>query len=212
MAAGMCLSGHVVDDIESYRNEECLLLRRMAGFFQFVERQLLSLEGCYLYWDRKKLKWIGSGKTTGEGADACFGGRGKKHWENSKSKDEMRVHPLYAAYPARGVENLGAREGYFDNLDMCCALAFDRKSDVMPLLSDSDDGLFVWSKESMDELKKRGGDLKTVQLDMVAYLWELCYDLLLANGENVSVSPGFEVFGLRQNRIRREEEESERDA
>ena len=64
----------------------------------------------------------------------------------------------------------------------------------------------------MDELKKRGGDMKTVQLDAVAYLWELCYDLLLANGENVSVSPGFEVFGLRQNRIRREEEESERDA
>ena len=118
----------------------------------------------------------------------------------------MREHPLYAKYPSDGVENLGAREGYFENLDMYCALAFDRKSDVSPLLADqSNNGLFVWSEEGMDELKKRGGDLKSAQLDAVAYLWELLYDLLLAPGENVSVSPGFEAFGLRYNRIEREE-------
>ena len=37
-------------------------------------------------------------------------------------------------------------------------------------------------------------------LNAIAYLWELCYDLLLATDENVSVSPGFEAFGLRVNR------------
>lgn len=49
----------------------------------------------------------------------------------------------------------------------------------------------------MAELKKKKGDLKRHQLDAVAYLWELCYDLLLASNDNVSESPGFEAFGLR---------------
>ncbi len=59
-------------------------------------------------------------------------------------------------------------------------------------------------------MKKRGGDLKKLQLDAVAYLWELCYDLLLAKGENVSKSPGFEMLGLRvnnNNKRKRDEED-----
>ena len=116
----------------------------------------------------------------------------------------MRVHPFYAKYPTRGVSNLGAREGYFDNMDMFCAFGFDWSSDVSPLTDDSVAGLFTWSKESMNEMKARGGDLISVQLDAVSYLMELIYDLLLAKGENVSVSPGFESFGLRQNRIKSE--------
>ena len=96
MAAGMCLSGHVVDDIDCFGSNECMLQRQLAGFFQFVDRHLLELEGCYLYWDRVKHKLIRSGKTSGEGVDACFRGRGIQHKKNSASKDEMREHPLYA--------------------------------------------------------------------------------------------------------------------
>ena len=84
-------------------------------------------------------------------------------------------------------------------LVMYCAMAFDKTGNVEPLRSvDAEDSLFVWSEEAIDELKKRG-DLKKLQLDAVAYLWELCYDLMLATSDNLSDSPGFEALGLRVN-------------
>ena len=98
---------------------------------------------------------------------------------------------------------MGDCEGHFENLDMYCALAFDRKADVTHLCLTSGNGLFVWNKETLDQLKRKGGNMKTLQLDAISYLWELCYDLLLALGENVLVSPGFEAFGLRVNRLKR---------
>ena len=114
----------------------------------------------------------------------------------------MRKHNFYAMYPVRAKDNLGAPEGYFDHLDMYCGMAFDKKGDnVAPLCSTgSSNSLFVWSQESMDELKRKGGKLQTHQLNVVAYLWEICYDLLLAKGDNVSESPGFEAVGLRVNK------------
>ena len=55
----------------------------------------------------------------------------------------------------------------------------------------------------MKELKAKGGEVRKYQLDAVAYLWELCYDLLLDKSHNVSVSPGFESLGLRVNMARK---------
>ena len=46
---------------------------------------------------------------------------------NDTSKDEMRKHSLHAKYPVHGVETIGAWEGYFENLDMYCGMAFDVK-------------------------------------------------------------------------------------
>jgi len=101
----------------------------------------------------------------------------------------------------KGVENVGAPKGYFDNLIMYCGMVFDVKADVKPLCSNgANDSLFVWNEETMNELKRRGANLQRLQLDAVAYLWELCYDLLLAEKDNVTISPGFEAFGLRVNR------------
>ena len=45
------------------------------------------------------------------------------------------------------------------------------------------------------ELNKKNDNMERMQLNAIAYLWELCYDLLLAPGGGVSVSPGFEAFG-----------------
>ena len=73
-------------------------------------------------------------------------------------------------------------------------MAFDANGIIAPLCSVNEE---VWSSESIDELKKQEGKMQTLQLNAVSYLWELCYDLLLANGENVSASPGFESLGLR---------------
>jgi hypothetical protein len=64
------------------------------------------------------------------------------------------------------------------------------------------DSLYVWSEETMNELKRRGGNLQRHQLDAVSYLWEICHDLLLEKNSNMSISPGFESLGLRLNEKR----------
>ena len=204
MAAAMCLFGHIVDDLCTYGWENCLLKLPMEEVFQIISGDLDGLEGCYLYFDRVKNIWVRSGKTSGEGKDACFEGRGRKHYENSQSIEEMRKSTFYRTYPTVGVANLGGRGGYFSNLDMHCGMAFDIREDITHLCCDVDDGgLFVWSEECMSELKKRSGALKTLQLDAISYLWEICYDLLIARGDNVSGSPGFEALGLRVNTRKR---------
>ena len=79
-----------------------------------------------------------------------------------------------------------------------------KKGDTTPLISeDASNSLFVWSNETMKELKSKCGELKKLQFDAVSYLWEICYDLVLAKAENVSTSPGFESLGLRVNRKRK---------
>ena len=55
-------------------------------------------------------------------------------------------------------------------------------------------------------MKKKGGDLKKLQSDAIAYLWEISYDLLLPKHDNVSTSPGFESLGLRVNKHTQKEE------
>jgi len=77
-------------------------------------------------------------------------------------------------------------------------LAFDKNQDVPSLCSNGDDdSLFVWSKQTITELNNKDGNTQRMQLNVVACLWELCYDLLPATGENVSAGPDFEAFGLR---------------
>ena len=194
IAAAACLFGHIVDELDTYGCHECLLQSPMDDMFMVALGELGKLEGSYLYYDLKKGKWIRSGKTSGDGDDACYEGRNNKHEKNAASLDKMRGSKIYAYYPIEGEANLGARRGYFDNLVMYVGMAYDKTKNVEPILSSD---LLVWSKQSMAELKKKKGDLKRHQLDAVAYLWELCYDLLLASNDNVSESPGFEAFGLR---------------
>jgi ribosomal protein L15 len=200
MAAAMCLVGHIVRDLHTYDVSECLLVHPTDESFRIISGDLDSLEGCYLYFNRTKNRWIRSGKTSGEGEAACFSGRGKKHKQNSTLIAEMRKHRFYASYPTKGVTNLGAIKGYFDNLEMFCGMAFDVKQCVTPLCSNgADDSVFIWSTLTIDELKKKEGNLQKYQLDALSYMWELCYDLVLGKSDNVSQSPGFESFGLRVN-------------
>jgi len=112
----------------------------------------------------------------------------------------MKMHNFYQIYPAEGVHNLGGEGGYFEYLQMYCAMAFDRKGDVTPLCSRGEStSLFAWSKETLATLTNGEGNLRNRTLDAVAYLWELCYDFALAAIDNVSQSPRFESFGLRNN-------------
>ena len=112
--------------------------------------------------------------------------------------DQIRKHRFYQEYPAKGVKHIGGIEGYFDDLEVYCGMAFDRTKDVEPLcLEGAENSLFVWDKGCIDILKLRDCSLQDDQLLAISYLWEICDDLLLAKMENVSASPGFEPLGLR---------------
>ena len=197
MAAGLCLVDHVVDYMDTCSFDERLLKLPKSNKFRVMSEDLRLFEGCYLFYDRVKDKWIRSGKSAGTGAQSNFGQRGVQHLRNSKSLEQMKSHALYRLYPDRDTPNLGAPDGFFDHLDTYCAMAFDRASDLSPLCSKNKiDSLFVWSDRTMKELKAKGGCLRDHQLVAVAYLWELVYELLLSSSNDVSESPGFESFGL----------------
>ncbi len=205
MAAAFCLFGHAVPDTEACTMEERLLVLPSKGTFHEIDDELRDLEGCYLYNDSVKDKWIRSGFTSGDGEASCYRGRHDKHQSNATSPEEMRKCQFYRRYPSRdATEDSGAWSGYFENLRMFCGMAFDKKGEVRPLCSiGKEDSLFVWSDRVIEELKKRaekkGVSLQRMQLTAVAYLWEMYYELMLARSENVSKSPGAESLGLRVN-------------
>ena len=66
----------MVDYLDSYNIDERLLILpkedMLKDMFKIISNlpsgdALRILEGCYLYFNRKKKKWIGSGKTSGDG-------------------------------------------------------------------------------------------------------------------------------------------------
>ena len=48
------MAGHVVKDIESYGMEKCILKLALDVVYKVISRDLLSLKGCYIYYDEKK--------------------------------------------------------------------------------------------------------------------------------------------------------------
>jgi hypothetical protein len=203
VAAQMCLASHVIEEVETSEcNERLLVLPTGNASFKALDDDLNKSEGCYLVYDRSKEKWIRTGYACGEGADSCLGGRRSKHHDNSRSVNEMRSSRFYRYYPSRDAqESFGKRKGYFEDLIFYCAMSFDAKN-VRPICAvDEQDSLFVWRKAFIDFLKEKAGRRETtverMQLSAVSYLWEICYDLMLAHSENMSDSPGFEGLGLR---------------
>ena len=202
VAAQACLAGHVMNDVETSDFHERLLVLPSGNAFRLFDDEIGKLEGSYLVYHATKDKWIRSGFACGAGSEACLGERRKKHEHNSKSISEMRGSRFYRYYASKSATTtLVTRKGYFEDLNFYSALAFDPK-DVDPICAvDEDDSLFVWSKDFIDFLKdkarKHDTSLERMQLSAVAYLWEICYDLMLAHSENISDSPGFEFFGLR---------------
>jgi hypothetical protein len=72
MAAAMCVVGHIVEDLDTYSLDECLLQLPMTNLFQMITGDLSGFEGCYLYYDSKKNKWIRSGKHQARGTMLVF--------------------------------------------------------------------------------------------------------------------------------------------
>ena len=101
MAAPMCLSGHIVDDLKYFMVDQCILSHPndCNGLRSFSNEpagsKLSSLEGSYLHYDKVKIKWIRTGKVSGAGEDACFQGWENTHAKNVRQINQMGEHQFY---------------------------------------------------------------------------------------------------------------------
>jgi hypothetical protein len=91
-------------------------------------------------------------------------------------------------------------KAYFEDLTLYCGIGFDRSGTVGGLIeTKKGKGIFSWDKTVIDYLAlstKLGHTMRDRQLCMVAYLFELGYDLMISPKFNLSLMPGFEAAGL----------------
>jgi hypothetical protein len=126
-----------------------------------------------------------------------------RHKEHKKASqltcDMSRQSRFYTNYPSKTAitASVRSRRGLFDDLTMYCGLGFSRGSPKLHYLQDDQNGIFVWDKDCVSRILKcnmpGAVTLNDRKLHMVAYLCELCYDLMIAPGTNISMSPGFET-------------------
>ena len=113
---------------------------------------------------------------------------------------------FYTLYSSRSNSNyLPNSVGYFEDLTMYCGFCFNRSTDVEAMTSkEHDRGLFDWSLyiKQLERANIRGcNTLREKQLVVVGYFFEMCYDICLSPGQNVSNNPGFEsILGVFDNR------------
>ena len=93
------------------------------------------------------------------------------------------------------------QDGLYEYLDVFVGVGFSKELASTDLFSkDYDDGgVFIYTKEQKTAIRRtkfngKKGEMKFMQ--MIAYLFELSYDLALSRKHNVSDSPGFEGCGL----------------
>ena len=110
---------------------------------------------------------------------------------------------FYDAFPhsASARSQSKAKEGLFEYLQPYVGASFGDDARTLEILSKdvTEGGLFLYSKEEKERIRRtkfngKSEDKKFMQ--MVAYLFELGYDLALSRIHNVSQSPGFEGCGL----------------
>ena len=77
---------------------------------------------------------------------------------------------------------------------MLMGIGFDRKHEAVLAKNKSTGGVFIWTSSALQIAgKKQGGQTTSArQMQMVCYLCELVYDLMISPEDNVSDSPGFE--------------------
>jgi hypothetical protein len=210
VAAIAVLAQHVRDEPDTIDENACLLRHATEGVgnqFMVIVDELLKAEGCYLYYDKVDHAWRRSGKVSDRG----FGDRHKDHWKNAKnsgSSSSTKQSKLHTEHPSKesNLVRLGMAsgekcwKGSFEDLALYCGIGFDRSRMVSGLIeTEEGEGIFSWNKKVIDCLAgstKLGDTMRDRQLCMVAYLFELGYDLMISPKFNLSRMPGFEAAGL----------------
>jgi hypothetical protein len=208
------LSTHITTDLRSTTRSDTLLGHPSDTNSTFVNCEntpFSDLEGCYLYYDSSRFKWIRSGKAVGSrhsNPRRTFRKRHAEHKHEARSaKGKYSKSNFYSCYPSNelvGDSNNSRRRGFFENLVQYCGVGFDRDGDTTAIVSENeDDGIFTWSDDVVKRVESLRlstcTELQDKKLNMVGFLLELGYDLMINSDDNVSESPGFEpclgIFG-----------------
>jgi hypothetical protein len=164
-----------------------------------------------LYYNSTCLKWIRSGKAVGSrhsNPRRTFSKRHAEHRKEARSiKGKYNTSNFYSCYPSNELvedTNNSRRRGFFENLVQYCGVGFNRDGDTAAIvLENEDDGIFTWSDDVIKRVESLRlstcTELQDKKLNMVGFLLELGYDLMINSNDNVSESPGFEpclgIFG-----------------
>jgi hypothetical protein len=192
LAAIMILFSHVKEDLECLDATDSLLAP--VRNFLLATNAEAQLEGAYLYEDKNRGKWVRSGKVIGR----SFAVRGGEHTKASMlqtSRDQ--ASKFYSLYPSKNAQlySTCGRRGWFENLQQCVALGFDRRQNGV--ISSLKEIVFLFDADSKVKVGRVNfagtSSLADKQLHMVGYLCELAYDLGLGLLDNVSSNPGFET-------------------
>ena len=195
IAAGMVLATHTRNNLHRLNiNRNITLLANPESsvssiFIDARKEETSKLEGCYLYYDTEGGMWIRSGKAGGD-ASSNFGRRDKEHKKAAGKANSTSL--FYMSYPD-GITTSNCARGTWNDLEQYCALAFH--GDDTEELKKKENGLFEWDRltiEWMTRTSKGKRSVESMQLMMIAYLIELCYELSIGAEDNISESGGFE--------------------
>jgi hypothetical protein len=154
------------------------------------------MQGAYLYFHRYTPVRTGSAC----GAESTFEARGKGNAKSSallRAEDYTQFGLRFPSRVAWGEGKAdGVARGVHEELEHRAAIAFDRgDANATDLLCGC--SLFIWPEHTLrkiDAVKFRGmATRKQKQLQMLAYLFELLYELCLDPSDDASMSPGFET-------------------
>ena len=166
---------------------DCLLSLMTTAFIVVEPEEESTLEGSYVIYDAVNAKFVRSGKASPVSIAERFEG----HKKESKTSEKG----FYGRYPHKSNPNIRTkiRRGFFDQLQLFCALGFDRNN-IARLVDTTESGIFEWDAATLNSIKdwKFTGTETDKRLTLVAYLFELVYDLMIAPGDNVSMNGGFE--------------------
>ena len=196
VCSAMVYASHIKQNLRSKRVTPSTTLlgnpctSKQSIFCNAREESYKNLHGCYLYYDAESGKWVRSGKAGGNGK-TTFESRDKEH---AKAAKELRESLFYMTYPDESVDS-ELMEGNFQDLNQYCGMGFD------PLEVDgiikTRDGIFHWSQDINEWIQqystKQNLEEKETRLMLVAYLFELCYELCISIDDNKSESGGFEA-------------------
>jgi len=175
------MAGHVKKDLQVMNEMDCLLTC-IWSTFNVVEKESI-LEGSYLVFDAVH----GRIRRSGKASPVTIATRwSEKYLQSAKISNEG----WYGQFPHKDNPNIRTkqRKGFFHQLQVFVALAFDRTS-TSHLVDTSNLGVFEWDDVTMDHIKKWKvhGTVLDKQLIMVSYLFELVYDMMISPADNVSV-------------------------
>ena len=141
-----------------------------------------------MYYDELNECWCRSGKVVGDDS-RTFGRRGNEHAKAAMLKTTADLTSFYTSHPDQSLTDSQNCRGTFQHLKMYCALGFNPKQNASLKLV-GDRSPFVWGSHWMDKLKNSfpRETPNSKKLHMIGYMAEICYDLALSRGIQMSLS------------------------